>query len=156
MYRLTTSLPYLLNRVGVRISDLFERELAADGLTVPMYRVIAALAERPEQRLSDLSIMVGVELAALSRMVAGMEKRRLLRRRRPPENLRTINISLTAAGRALAARLLPRGMHYEQVAMRSLDEAAIATLKAQLVTIFANLDALDTEMTAPTGRSEVA
>src|SRR4029078_13729564 len=46
MYQLSNSLPYLLARVGIRMGDLFVRVVRKEGLTLPMYRVLAALAEQ--------------------------------------------------------------------------------------------------------------
>ncbi len=145
MYRFTNSLPYLLNRVGVRMGDLFANELAADQLTVPMYRVLAALSEADHQRLTDLSAMTTVEMTTLSRLVAAMEKRHMLKRRRPDDNLRTVQISLTKAGRDLAARLSPRAAYYERVGLKDLDAAAIGSLKAALATVCVNLDQIGHE-----------
>ena len=55
LYRLSNSFPYLLNRVGVRMGELFSRRIAPFGVTLPMYRVMAALWETGDQRLSDLA-----------------------------------------------------------------------------------------------------
>ena len=55
MYRLTNSFPYLLNRVGVQMGELFSRRIAGYGVTLPMYRVMAALWETGDQRLGDLA-----------------------------------------------------------------------------------------------------
>ena len=60
MYRLTNSVPYLLNRVGVRMGELFSRRLAPYDVTLPMYRVLAGLSERGDQRLGDLSVMTSI------------------------------------------------------------------------------------------------
>ena len=46
--------PYPLNRVGVRMGELFSRRIAGYGVTLPMYRVMAALWETGDQRLGDL------------------------------------------------------------------------------------------------------
>ncbi len=143
--RFTDSLPYLLNRVGVRMGDLFSRELATHDLTLPMYRVLAALSERGDQRLTDLSAMTTVELTTLSRLVAVMQARRLVSRQRPDDNLRTVCIALTPAGRTLAGKLMPRAAHYEDVAMRGLDASGITALKSSLATIFDNLGAIQDE-----------
>ncbi len=145
MYRLTDSLPYLLNRVSVRMGELFANELAADHLTVPMYRVLAALSEADNQRLTDLSAMTTVEMTTLSRLVASMEKRHMLKRIRPDDNLRTVQISLTKAGRELAARLCPRATYYERVGLKNLSTVAVKTLKATLVTVYENLDEIEHE-----------
>jgi hypothetical protein len=50
MYRLSNSLPYLLARVGIRMGDLFARVIKKHGLTIPMYRVLVALAEQDRPR----------------------------------------------------------------------------------------------------------
>jgi hypothetical protein len=44
-YRLSNSFPYLVDRVGVRIGDMFSRYLAPYDVTLPMYRVMASLWE---------------------------------------------------------------------------------------------------------------
>ncbi|HCP76840.1 MAG TPA: MarR family transcriptional regulator, partial [Pusillimonas sp.] len=44
-YRFTTSFPYLLNRVGVRMGELFSKRLLEYELTLPMYRVMAVLRQ---------------------------------------------------------------------------------------------------------------
>lgn len=143
MYRLTSSLPYLLNRVGVRMGELFSRELEGHDLTLPMYRVLAALNEQSDQRLTDLSAMTGIEMTTLSRLVASMQKRRLLVRQRPEDNLRTVRIELTPEGRILTARLIPRAQHYEAVAMQGLAAGDVDILKATLARIYSNLDEID-------------
>ena len=149
MYRFTSSLPFLLNRVGVRMGELFGRELAQHDVTVAMYRVLAALSERGEQRLTELSAMTTVEMTTLSRLVAAMQKRHLVHRRRPDDNLRTIQITLTESGRALAAQLMPRAAHYEAVAMRGLSAADVATLKSSLAAVFDSLGDIERELEQP-------
>ena len=65
MYRLTNSFPYLLNRVGVQMGELFSRRIAGYGVTLPMYRVMAALGTG-DQRLGDLAVMTTIEISTLS------------------------------------------------------------------------------------------
>ena len=106
-YKFTNSFPYLLNRVGVRIAELFDERIAMYGVTMPMYRVLAALRERPDQRLSDLSNMTTIEISTLSRLVGTMKRKGLVSRRRPEDNGRTVAINLTAKGRGLVDELIP-------------------------------------------------
>src|ERR1700758_2017590 len=61
LYRLTNSLPYLLNRAGVRMGELFSRRIAGYDVTLPMYRVMAALWQQGDQRLGDLAAMTSLE-----------------------------------------------------------------------------------------------
>ena len=80
-YKLTTSMPYLVARLGVRMGSLFSRRLASYDLTLPMYRVLAALSEKPGQKLGELSAMTTVELSTMSRLIGTMRARRRLRHR---------------------------------------------------------------------------
>lgn len=145
MYRFSDSLPYLLTRVGVRMGELFARELRGHGLTLPGYRVLAALTETPDQRLGDLAAMTSVETSTLSRLVGAMQREGLLTRTRPEGDQRSVRIRLTRRGAGLAARLMPRAAHYERVAVGDLDAAGEAALKAHLQLIFGNLAALEAE-----------
>lgn len=147
MYKLTDSFPYLLNRVGVRMGDLFSRRIASYGITLPMYRVMAALWETPGQRLNDLAQMTTVELSTLSRLVGTMEKMKLVSRSRLENNARTVAITLTDAGRAMAEELMPIAQHFEQVAVSKLSPSALKALKKTLTDIYVLLDTLEEELT---------
>ena len=144
-YRLTTSFPYLARRVGVRIGELFERRIASSGVTVSMYRVLAVLTERESSRLGELGALVSIELSTLSRMVGAMTRKGLVTRRRPRGNARVVEISLTARGRVLAARLMPIAERCESVAVSGLAPEDVARLKSYLATAYANLDNLERE-----------
>ena len=78
MYRLSDSFPYLLNRVGVRMGELFSRRIASYGVTLPMYRVMAAFWENGDQRLGDLATVTTIEISTLSRLVGDMKRRGLV------------------------------------------------------------------------------
>lgn len=147
MYKFTDSFPYLLNRVGVRMGELFSRRIASYGITLPMYRVMAALREVPDQRLNDLSAMTTVELSTLSRLIGTMEKMKLVSRSRLENNARTVAINLTDAGAQVLKDLMPIAQHFEQVAVSKLSPAALKTLKKNLSEIYDLLDTLEEELT---------
>lgn len=146
MYKLTTSMPYLLARLGVRMGSLFSQRIAAYDLTLPMYRVLAALSERPDQQLGELSAMTTVELSTMSRLIGTMAARDLVSRHRPPGNERTVQINLTEQGVALAALLRKEAEHYEEVAVSSLKPKEIVRLKRVLKHIYDSLDVLENEL----------
>ena len=143
MYRLTNSVPYLLNRVGVRMGELFSRRLAPYDVTLPMYRVLAGLSERGDQRLGDLSVMTSIEISTLSRLIGAMKRRGLVSRTRPNANGRTVEINLTAKGRTLAETLMPLAAEFEQVGTQGFTSSEVSVLKRRLVDIYRNLDALE-------------
>lgn len=148
MHKLTDSFPYLLNRVGVRMGELFSRRIADYGVTLPMYRVLAALGEVPGQRLNDLADMTTIELSTLSRLIGTMEKMKLVSRSRLENNARTVAISLTGTGEELLGQLMPIAQHFEQVAVSKLSPASLKALKKTLAEIYLLLDAIEEETTA--------
>ena len=148
MYRLTKSFPYLLNRVGVRMGELFVRRIASYGVSLPMYRVLAALWETGDQRLGDLAAQTTVEVSTLSRLIGEMKRKGLVSRRRCADNERTVAINLTAKGRALAEELMPIAQHFEDVAVRDFSADEVARIKTVLATVYANLDAIEPEIKA--------
>lgn len=145
-YKFTNSFPYLLNRVGVRIAELFAARIARYGVTPPMYRVLAALRERPDQRLGDLGAMTTIEISTLSRLVGAMKRKGLVSRRRPEDNGRTVAINLTAKGRSLVDELIPIVMHFEEVAVRNRSAAEIQWLNRALAEAYDCLNDIEAEI----------
>jgi DNA-binding MarR family transcriptional regulator len=139
MYTLTDSLPYMLNMIAARLGEAFSSELAERRLTLPMFRVLAALLQREEQRLGELSEMIQMEISTLSRLVGTMKTRRLVSRRRQENDERSVRINLTAEGRALIEQLVPRAVYYENLAVRNFADDKINILKSTLRQIQENV-----------------
>lgn len=148
MYRLTNSLPYLLNRVGVRMGELFSRRIAGYDVTLPMYRVMAALWEQGDQRLGDLAAMTSIEMSTLSRLIGTMKRKGLVSRKRLEDNARTVAINLTAKGKTLVEELIPIAMHFEEVAVRDFPTTGVGDLKATLARIYDHLGSIEPEIAA--------
>lgn len=151
MYKFTTSMPFLLARLGVRMGALFSQRLATYDLTLPMYRVLAALSEQADQKLSQLSAMTDVELSTMSRLVGTMVNRNLISRHRQPTNERTVRINLTAKGAEMAKLLRNEAQHYEDVAVSTLKASEIERLKVTLTRIYEAIDVLEHELVANVG-----
>ncbi len=141
-YRFTTSFPYLLNRVGVRMGELFSLRLTEYQLTLPMYRVMAVLRQEGAQRLGDLGAMVTVEVSTLSRLITTMQRKGLVTRVRPEDNGRTVSIALTPDGEELVDKLMPLAAHFEAVGTKTFSAKEVAWLKQALSQIHANLQEL--------------
>ena len=146
MYRLKDAFPYLLNRVGVRMGELFSRRLENYGVTLPMYRVMAALWEQGDRRLGELGEITSIELSTLSRLVGSMARKGLVSRMRPDANARTVKINLTLKGRRLVEKLIPIASSHEEAGLRSFQPEQIAQLKGDLVKVYENLAEYDQEL----------
>ncbi|HET7889741.1 MAG TPA: MarR family transcriptional regulator [Bradyrhizobium sp.] len=146
LYRLTNSLPYLLNRVGVRMGELFSRRIARYEITLPMYRVMAALWQQGDQRLGDLAAMTSLELSTASRLIGALKRKGLVSRKRLEDNARTVAINLTTKGKLLVEELIPIAIHFEEVAIRSLPKDGLANLKSVLAQIYTDLGTIEPEI----------
>jgi MarR family transcriptional regulator, organic hydroperoxide resistance regulator len=145
-YELTKSFPYAVNRVGVRMGELFSRHLREHGLTLPMYRVLAALRQHEPQRLGELGVVVSAEQSTLSRLIGTMGRNGLVTRVRPEADARTVQINLTARGRHLVEKLIPIAVKFEKVGVQSFTPKEVEWLNRALNQVYRNLDALDPEI----------
>jgi len=141
-------LPYLLNRAGVKIGLAFNRDIAALNVTLPMWRVMAALWESGDQRLGDLAERTSIDISTLSRLLVNLQRRQFVVRRRSGLDGRALSVSLTDKGRAMTKRIIPIALHYEEVAIRGLSKGDLNRLKQMLVLLFSNIQTLDDEYAA--------
>ncbi|WP_371422129.1 MarR family winged helix-turn-helix transcriptional regulator [Tardiphaga sp.] len=147
MYRLSKSFPYLIARLGIRTGDLFARVIKRDGLSLQMYRVLAALTEEDRPlRLGELAALTSADLSTLSRVVADLHRRGVLLRQRPEHDQRSLQVSLTDQGRMLAARYMPVAAHFEQLATTNLSSADTQALKDILRQLYENLDLIEAKV----------
>jgi DNA-binding MarR family transcriptional regulator len=140
---LDSYLPYLLNRAGARIAASFSERIRPLGASLQTWRVLAALRERDGRRMGDLSATTSIEVSTLTRLVDGMERQRLVVRRRDPQDARAVVLHVTAAGRRLTAKVLPIAERYEAAALAGISAREATALKAALRRVYANMDALD-------------
>ena len=149
MYRFSNSLPYLLARLGVRMGDLFTRVIRHEKLTLPMYRVLAALSEQGHPlRLGEIAELTSADVSTLSRIVAEMSRVGLLTRDRPENDQRSLQVALTPRGAELAERLMPLAAYYEEVVTGNMSAKESAELKRVLVELYHNIDRLEQEVEA--------
>jgi DNA-binding MarR family transcriptional regulator len=145
-FDLTRYLPYLVNRTGVRIATAFGEELRAHAITLPMWRVLAALDHADGQRISDLAALISIDVSTLSRILDAMQEKGLVERRRGNGgDARVVTVHETAAGHALTGKLIPRARRYEEVALQGFTAAEAEALKAMLVRVYRNIAALEEE-----------
>lgn len=154
-FDLTRYLPYLVNRTGVRIATAFGDVLRAHGITLPMWRVLAALDHADGQRISDLAALTSIDVSTLSRILDAMQEKGLVERRRGiGGDARVVSVYETAAGHGLTGKLIPFARHYEEVALRDFTPEETEALKAMLVRVYANIAALEDE--ADDGKTKAA
>jgi DNA-binding MarR family transcriptional regulator len=133
-------LPYLINRVGFALVESFTAEaLKENGLSIAMWRVLAALSNNGGQRQVDLADMTAIDASTLSRLVSRMVRLGLVTRSRSEKSSREVVVALSPKGRALVQRLIPIAKRLEQTASAGLPARDIAVLKRLLAQIYDNL-----------------
>ncbi len=113
------------------------------GITLPMWRVLVALWENDDQRLSALSARTSIDPSTLSRLLVNMQRRRLIVRRRSGVDGRALSLSLTSYGRDLVTKIIPIALDYERVAISGLSETDVRRLKQLLAKLYTNIESSD-------------
>ena len=147
-FTLADFVPYLLNRAGVRIGLVFAREIEPLGVSLPMWRVMAALWENDDQRLGDIAEHTSIDVSTLSRLLVTLQRKQLIVRRRSGTDGRALSVSLTDKGRAITERIIPIASHYEDVAVRGINSTDLRRLKRMLMTLFTNIKTIEREVDA--------
>ena len=133
-------LPYLVNRVRTIIAEQFGAEaLAKHGLSIAMWRVMAALAANGSQRQIDLSDLTSIDASTLSRLVSRLVHIGVVTRARSASSNREVAVTLSAKGAALVARLIPIAREFERSAIAGLPEQELAVLKQCLRRMYRNM-----------------
>ena len=153
-FDITRYLPYLVNRTGIRIAAAFTGEFREHGITLQMWRVLAALDHADGQRISDLAALTSIDVSTLSRILDQMQDKGLIERRRGNgrgsakgrgADARVVTVHAIKQGRSITAKLIPRARHYEAVALSGFSPAEAEALKAMLTRIFDNVAILEAE-----------
>jgi DNA-binding MarR family transcriptional regulator len=133
-------LPYLINRVGFALVDSFTADaLTPNGLSIAMWRVLAALSNRGEQRQIDLVDMTSIDASTMSRLVTRMVRMGLVTRARSKTSSREVVIALAPKGDALVQRLIPIAKELERIASADIAARDMAVAKRALRQIYENL-----------------
>ena len=130
---LANYLPYLINRVGFALVESFTADaLKANGLSIDMWRVLAALSNNGSQRQVDLSGMTSIDASTMSRLVSRLVRIGLVTRSRSETSNREVVVALSGKGRALVQRLIPIAQALERKASAGLSAKELVVVKRLL------------------------
>lgn len=124
-FQLEDYIPYLLHQAHLAMLGLFAPVLAEHELTLPEWRVLAALHSDSPMRFRDLVTATGLEPPTLVRVVAKLEKQSRLTREKSDEDRRGTLLAITTEGRAITSLAIPRA--YEAQALATQDFSADET-----------------------------
>ncbi len=142
----------LLNSASRRLSALGDRVLKPHNVTSAQWKVLVVLARNEASRVADLVEVLDYDQAAISRLVARMERVGLVRRRADPADARAGFVSLTPAGRETYTRCEQKLRAVMRTLQTSFTSNEFADLRRLLSKFTLAIDAqLDTP--APRARS---
>lgn len=133
-------LPFLAARVGSLMEETFKPELAAEGLTIDMWRVLVVLSQSSPRSLVELSEATSINPPTLSRLVGRMIDQKLISRERSTQDSRTVEVSIIAPGVALVKHLMPRAAQINEMATAPFSDKEIKEFKSALRKLYAVLD----------------
>lgn len=146
---LSEYLPYLINRIGAAFVARYQQELARHGLSIAMWRVLAALSTNGTQRQIDVSEMTSIDVSTMSRLVTRLVRLGLVTRTRSDTNNREVSVELTPKGRALMNRLIPQARGLEAEAVAGMSAADLAITRETLRRMYRNMAGVDKEAEQP-------
>lgn len=150
LLRLNDYLPYRLSVASNGVSRLIARAYEDRfGLAIPEWRLVAVLAEVGEATQGGLVARTGMDKVTVSRAAAALVRRRLVARRRNPEDGRSQVLALTSDGIALHADVAPLALAYEAALISGLAPDEVAQLKRLLGRLQSAAAALAGEPPAP-------
>ena len=112
---------------------------APDELTPSRWRVIAQLGERDAVTINELAKLAVLERSALSRVVENLEHEGVVRRRRNAVDSRSVEVSLTAAGRRLYDKCSAIARGEIERALNALSDVEQQKLQEYLARVRANI-----------------
>lgn len=138
---LENALAYWIHRVYQAERNELFREFREHGveLTPEQWIVLVRLWSEDGQTQTELGQATFRDRPTMSRILDVMEKRGLVERHADPDNARAWRVHLTAQGKALRKKLVPGAQHLVARAQRGISEKALATTRATLIQMFANL-----------------
>ena len=98
------SVGFLIKRCGVLMSQNAEERFAQLPITFTQWMALATLLRADCVSASQLSGELGHDMGALTRVVDQLERRGFVRRERSVRDRRSVEITITAAGRKQARR----------------------------------------------------
>jgi DNA-binding MarR family transcriptional regulator len=104
-FELANFLPYRLSLLSRLMQNLLAQNLADSGVTSAQWRVSLCLAACGPSALKTIADFTRLPLSSLSRSVAQMAERGLVRMGRDPADARVACIALTARGRRQLGKL---------------------------------------------------
>jgi DNA-binding MarR family transcriptional regulator len=110
---LNNYLPHLLTLAAIAASRAFDQELREGGISLPVWRVMAVLLDRPGETVTGLARRCLLQQPTATKLIDRLERDQLVQRRPDHRDHRVVRVSLTSKGSTLAASLVAAAKQHE-------------------------------------------
>lgn len=131
-YRVEDSVGWLITRLRASIFAAVDREVAAWGVSAAQCSILLYIAAGRGDRAADIARDYDYDTGSMTRMVARLAAKRLLRRVRDAADRRVQRLELTAAGRKLAGEVPAVAVKVLNQHLRGFTRAELDRLKGFL------------------------
>ncbi len=148
-FRLEAFLPYLLSVAANRMSRLVARRYEeAFGISIAEWRCLAVIGAGEAVSASGIVERTAMDKVKVSRALASLEAKGLVRRAPHPTDGRLALVSFTLRGRTVYARIVPLALETEGEVLAGLSAAEERALRAGLARLLVRIEDLDAPGTA--------
>lgn len=131
-YRVEDSVGYLVTRVRASIFAAVDRELAPWGVSAAQGSILVYIAHGRGNRAADIARDYDYDTGSMTRMVARLAAKRLLRRVPDDTDRRVQRLELTAAGKKLTEQMAAMAAKVLNHHLRGVSRAELDQMKALL------------------------
>jgi DNA-binding MarR family transcriptional regulator len=132
----------LCHMLSNRIGKAFISELAKHEITVAEWRVMLTLALHEKASGREVASRWAMDKMAVSRAVASLEQRALVRRQQSKADRRSFDLTLTKTGSSMYRKILPvANKRYHQLTA-GLERSEITRLRQLLIKAIIHVDAV--------------
>ena len=137
-YRVEDSVGWLITRLRASIFAAVDREVTAWGVSAAQCSILLYIAAGRGDRAADIARDYDYDTGSMTRMVARLAAKRLLRRVRDAADRRVQRLELTAAGRKLAGEVPAVAVKVLNQHLRGFTRAELEQLKGFLQRMLEN------------------
>lgn len=110
----------MMMRAGRALADKIEAAVVNSGESIILYRALAIIVRFGPQTQQEIATLTAQHPAGVSRILAELEERALVRRVRGAHDRRTVRVEPTEAGLTLYARINPKVLEALESALSPL------------------------------------
>ena len=137
-YRIEDSVGWLITRLRASIFAGVDREVAAWGVSAAQCSILLYLATGRGDRAAAIARDYDYDTGSMTRMVARLATKKLLRQVRDPADRRVLRLELTPAGRRLAGEIPGVAVKVLNRHLRGFTRAELDALTGFLQRMLAN------------------